>query len=242
MTGTLAGRRVLVTRERPGELGALLEDRGAVVVHVPLIAIGEPDDAGVALRHELAHLDDFDWLVVTSVPGAERVGAAAAAVPRVRLGAVGTSTARTLSDLAGRPVDAVPAEQRAGKLAELLIDLAGPPPGRFLIAQADRATTLLADRLVEAGHHVTTRIAYRTMLTSPDPERLVGADALVLASGSSARSWVDVVGPTGPPVIVAIGPATADVARRLGLKVTAVAADHSLAGLLTELERQLPTQ
>ena len=40
---TLRGRRVLVTRERPGELARLLEASGAVVVHVPLIEVVEPD-------------------------------------------------------------------------------------------------------------------------------------------------------------------------------------------------------
>ena len=39
MTGVLAGRRVLVTRERPGELAAMLEALGADVIHVPLIRV-----------------------------------------------------------------------------------------------------------------------------------------------------------------------------------------------------------
>ena len=239
MIGPLAGKRVLVTRERPGELGALLAERGAEVIHVPLIAVREPDDGGESLRRELAHLEEFDWLVVTSVAGAERVGAAAATAPLVRLAAVGASTARVLGELAGREVDAVPAEQRAATLVDLLLAVAGPPPQRFLVAQADRAAPLLVERLVEAGHQVTACVAYRTVLVQPDPDRVLGADALVLASASSVQSWVDALGPFGPPVIVAIGPATAAEARELGLKITSVSADHSLAGLLTELERHL---
>ena len=46
------------------------------------------------------------------------------------------------------------------------------------------------------------------------------------------------VGLVAPPIVVAIGPTTADAAERLGLKISSVAADHSLAGLVTELERQ----
>jgi uroporphyrinogen-III synthase len=236
-SGPLVGRRVLVTRERPGELGAMLERRGAVVVHVPLIAIAEPDDGGAALGRELARLDGYDWLVVTSAAGAERVGAAARDAISVRLAAVGTASARVLGDHAGRRVDVVPAVQQAARLADRLIEVAGPIAQRFLVAQADLAGPSLADRLAAAGHSVTTCVAYRTVPQQPDPALLVGADALVLASGSSVQSWVDAVGTDSPRVVVAIGPATAAVARRLGLKITSVSADHSLAGLLTELER-----
>src|SRR6476659_1842345 len=122
MTSALAGKRVVVTRERPGELGAMLEARGATVVHVPLIEIQEPTDGGERFRRELAGLRNFDWLVVTSVPGAERVGRAAAETRRTALAAVGSATARVLADLAGRPVDLLPSVQRAETLADLLIE------------------------------------------------------------------------------------------------------------------------
>ena len=90
VTRPLAGCRVLVTRERPGELAALLEARGATAVHVPLIEVIEPVDAGAALGRELERLPEFDWLVVTSPAGAERVADAAADAPLVRLAVVGT--------------------------------------------------------------------------------------------------------------------------------------------------------
>ena len=86
---------------------------------------------------------------------------------------------------------------------------------------------------------MTVCVGYRTVLLEIDPEVVVGADALVLASGSSAESWVASVGLETPPVVVAIGPTTAEAARRFGLKISSVAADHSLAGLVIELERQL---
>ena len=235
---SLAGRRILVTRERPGELGAMLAARGADVVHVPLIRIVGASDGGSSLRRELDMLDGYDWLVVTSVPGAERVGAAAHG-GRVRLAAVGSTTAQVLADLAGRPVDLVPSIQRATALGEALIDVAGPDPRRILVAQGDLADGTLVGLLSAAGHQVTAVEAYRTVLRRPEPAEVAGVDALVFASGSAARAWVEAVGVGTPPVVVAIGPTTAGVAREHGLKVTAVAADHSLEGLVTELERQL---
>jgi uroporphyrinogen-III synthase len=233
---SLAGCRVLVTRERPGALARLLEAAGATVVHLPLIEVVEPDDGGTALRSALAGIDRFDWLVVTAAPGAERVAAVARTAPAVRLAAVGTTTAEVLARQSGRPIDVVPTVQHADALADALL-AAAPEPQRMLLAQADRAAPLLAERLRAGGHDVTTVVAYRTVLRRPDPGAVSTADALVLASGSAAEAWVQTIGTTTPPIVVAIGPMTAAAAARFGLKVTGVAADHSLDGLVTELER-----
>jgi uroporphyrinogen-III synthase len=228
-----------VTRERPGELAELLRARGAAVIHVPLIATCEPVDGGAELRATLSVLHTFDWLVVTSAAGAERVGDAAARSPDTRLAAVGSATARALRSAAGRPVDLVPGVQRADRLAEELVAALGPVPKRVLVVQADRADDTVTERLAAARHLVTTVVGYRTVLQTPDPSALAGADALLLASGSAARAWVGAVGVDGPPIVVAIGPTTAGVAEQLGLKVTATATDHSLDGLVIELERSL---
>jgi uroporphyrinogen-III synthase len=238
---TLRGRRVLVTRERPGELAAMLEARGAEVVHLPLIAVVEPVDGGAGLRDALAHLDRFDWLMVTSAAGAERVGRATAASPQVRLACVGTATAAALRVASGRTVDLVPTVQRADQLAdEFIARVAGPQ--RVLIAQADRAASTLSSTLRHAGHDVVEVVAYRTIDVQPDADALAvidDADAVAFASGSAVESWCRAVGGRRPPIVVAIGPATAATAARLGLGVTSVAGEHSLEGLVDELERHL---
>jgi uroporphyrinogen-III synthase len=234
----LAGCRVLVTREHPGELGTLLAEHGAEVAHVPLIAGVDAPDGGEALRRELDRLDEFDWIFVTSPAGAERVGEAARRSPGVSLAAVGTATARELAELADRPVDLVPARQLATALAAEFNDIASSPQ-RVLVAQADRAADTLADALRDGGHDVSVVTAYSTVLSEPDMAAVGGADVLVLASGSAAESWAAAIGATGPPVVVAIGPSTAKKARELGLKVSGVAADHSLVGLVDEVVRQV---
>lgn len=239
---TLRGRRVLVTRERPGELAAMLEARGADVVHLPLITVVEPLDGGAGLQAALERLDRFDWLMVTSASGAERVGRAAAENAQVRLACVGTATAAALRVASGRTVDLVPAVQRADQLAEEFISLAGGPQ-RVLIAHADRAAPTLPAALREADHEVVEVVAYRTIDVEPDAEALAvieGADAVVFASGSAVESWCRAVGGRRPSIVLAIGPATAATAARLGLVVTGVASEHSLEGLVRELERHLP--
>ena len=242
-SGELVGCRVVVTRARPGELGRMLSERGAEVVHVPLIAVTEPPDGGVGLERELGRLDRYSWLVVTSPSGAERVGHAAARHSDVRLAAVGAATAQRLAALAGRHVEVVPQRQLAAELADELLDRCTEPT-TFLLALADRAGTTLADRLTAGGHDVTVVDAYSTVLVEPD-RAAIGhaaiddADVLVLASGSAADGWVDAFGAHRPPIVVAIGPSTAEHARQIGLKVDGVAADHSLEGLVDEVIHQV---
>ena len=234
---------MLVTRERPGELAEMLTARGATVIHVPLVAVTDPLDGGAALRVALSGLSGFDWLVVTSAAGAERVGSAAAEVPGIRLAAVGTATARELESCAGRRVDLVPAAQRAEALVAAFVERE-PSPQRVLIAQADIAAATLADGLRAAGHEVTVVTAYRTVTPDHDPAAQIAvevavasADAVLFASGSAVESWCRRFGTEAPPIVIAIGPTTAATADGFGLKLSAVATDHSLDGLVTELER-----
>jgi uroporphyrinogen-III synthase len=208
---------------------------------VPLIQIVEPADGGAALGRELGRLTEFDWLVVTSAAGAERVADSVADAPMVRLAVVGTSTARVLADAAGRAVEVVPATQRSQTLLDELCAVAEPGQ-RFLVAQGDRADGTLVAGLRRAGHTVTSVVAYRTVLQVPDRRAIDGADAVLFASGSAAAAWFDALGTEVPPIVVSIGPTTTAVAQRLGLKVTATAADHSLDGLVTELVHILATR
>ena len=140
MTSALAGKRVLVTRERLGELGAMLagprRDRRACALDR---GSGRRTTAVPRCERELGRLADHDWLIVTSAAGAERVGAAARRAPGVRLAAVGTATARALGQLAGRAVDLVPPVQTGAALAAAFVELGRRATARILVVQADRA-------------------------------------------------------------------------------------------------------
>jgi uroporphyrinogen-III synthase len=225
-----------VTREQRGELGRLLDAQGAAVVHVPLIEILDADPTLLAA----AWVPQPDWVIVTSVAGAERVAADVATRPGIRLAAVGSATAQRLHELCGRPPDLVPDRQHATALVEDFVAV-DDHPRRVLVAQADRAAPTLVDGLRAAGHEVTAVVAYRTLLRRPGTDDLgsiARADAVVFASGSAARGWADAVRDPAaalPPIVVAIGPTTAAVAAESGLKVTNIAADHSIAGVIDEL-------
>lgn len=215
--GPLTGRRIVTTRPTVGDLDRAIERAGGTAGHVPLITIGDPPDGGRALAAALSCLGSFDWLVVTSANGAARVGAAAKEHPGVRLAAVGSATAEVFAAAAGRPVDLVPGVARA---AGLLAELSADPPVRLLVAQADRASGELVAGLRAAGHDVEAVIAYATSTRTPREQerRLVAdADAVVFASGSAVDGWIEAFGPTGPGIVVAIGPVTAEAVVAAGL-------------------------
>ena len=237
MTAPLRGRRVATTRDERGRLDALLAELGAEVVHVPLIEIDDAPDG--ALASALADLDEFDWVVVTSQHGAQRVASALAGRSWIRTGAVGSRTAAILSEATGRAVTVVPRRQTA---ADLVAAMPEPGAPRVLVAQADRADDTLADGLAARGYQVTTVTAYVTRLRTPsDEERrlLDSVDAVAFASGSAAQAWADAIGTRTPAHVVAIGPTTASVATAAGLQVTAVAADHTVEGLAAAVTEAL---
>ena len=234
----LDGCTVVVTRERAGELGRLLASAGADVVHIPLIEVVDVEaDGGLSDA-----LDDGpDWVVVTSAAGSERVARHLSDSATVQLAAVGTVTAQRLEELTDRRVDLVPSRQVAAELLAAFVH-ANPTPQDVVIAQADRARSDLADGLRAHGHSVNVVTAYRTEVRRPtdtELQMIEGADVVTFASGSAATGWVEAFGERSfsalPSIVVAIGPSTAEAAIKSGLKVTHVAADHSLVGLLDEV-------
>ena len=232
----LAGRRVVVTRaaEQAGELVALLEGVGAIAVVVPLVEIvAEPAavDALAALNPAA-----FDWLVVSSPNGARAYLAAHSSAP-LNVAAVGSTTAAALSS-GGLPVTLVPIDQRAEGL--LAVFPAGS--GRVLLVQAVDAQPTMGAGLVRSGWQVTVISPYRSAPARPSAGQqlaVLSADAVLFTSGSAARAWVAVFGQTTPPIVVAIGPQTAAAVEQAGLKVSLVAADHSLSGLVAALGSHL---
>lgn len=239
MTLPLLGCTVVVTRERRGELGRLLDEAGARVVHVPLIEVVDGDLDGLGTAWSTSP----DWLIVTSPAGAERAVPGVLAHPATKLAAVGTATAGRIEELIGRSVDLVPERQLAGALVDRFVER-NREPSRVLVAQADRAAPTLADGLRAAGHDVTVVTVYRTLTRALEPAdlwRLAGADAVIFASGSAARAWTASLGDRAldalPSLAVAIGPTTAAEAVDAGLRVTHTAGDHSLVGVVDELIR-----
>ncbi|MGN6755667.1 MAG: uroporphyrinogen-III synthase [Thermomicrobiales bacterium] len=252
----LAGRRIVVTRasDGAGELAGQLERLGAEPVLCPTIAVAPPETYA-PLDAALRRAGEFAWIVVTSANGVAALlarlaalGCDGATLAGVRLAAVGPATAAALGE-AGLAAF-VPATHTAAAIAAGLGDLAGQ---QVLLPLADIAPDTLADELRARGAIVERVTAYRTIPdTGPMGEavaRLLCAnaiDALTFTSGSTVRAlldrlaWAeldvaDLIAQGQWPATVCIGPTTAQVARECGLPVAAVAAEHTLDGLIAAL-------
>jgi uroporphyrinogen III methyltransferase / synthase len=244
----LFGRRIVVTRARQ-QASALVERLaalGAATVEVPAIAIAAPADGGAALAAAVERLADggYDWVVVTSPNGAERLLAAvgdagwdARVFGGVRLAAIGPGTAEALAHAHLVP-DLVP--QRF--VAEALLDAfpaAGPDGGTVLLARAAVARDLLPEGLAARGWAVDVVGTYRTEPVPVDDARrsaLAAAEVVTFTSSSTVTNFLDAVGAGAvPPVVAAIGPVTAATARMHGLTVDVEAEVHTIDGLVDAL-------
>ena len=223
----LTGRRIVVTA--PGRLADRLRALGATVIECPVIAI-EPnavDDISV---------DGYDWLAFTS---ANAVKHFCPDLPRSEPGrsgqkvaAVGPGTAAALRER-GIDVDLVPGEA----VAEALVAAFPGGPGRVLLPQAEAARPTLADGLRGKGWDVDVVALYRTVavpLSDAQRADAATADAVTFTSASTVTNYLD-AGGTVPPVVVCIGPVTAEAARERGLEVSTVADPHTIDGLVAAL-------
>jgi uroporphyrinogen-III synthase len=228
----LAGRRVVVTRPeaQAGPLAAALADLGATAGVVPLIEI-EPAEGGGELA-ALVERGDHDWIVFTSANAVLAVGGLLRG-SQARFAAVGPATADALRAAGVEPAF-VPDRFAAAEIARGLEPLAG---ARVLLPQSEIAEPVLADELGARGAAVDVVDAYRTVerqATAEQRATLATADAVLLASGSAARSLAG-QGGAGNAVVVCIGPRTAGAARDAGLEVGLVAEDSTGEGMIRAL-------
>ncbi len=98
----LFGRRVVVTRPRAqaGPLREALRAAGAEAVEVATIEIVDPEDGGAALGEAVGRLSSYDWVVVTSANGAQRLLAAlhdGRDLGGVQVAAIGAGTSAALA-------------------------------------------------------------------------------------------------------------------------------------------------
>jgi uroporphyrinogen III methyltransferase/synthase len=235
----LFGLKAVVTRTRQqaSQLSAPLRELGAEVVEVPVIEIAEPADAGAALAAAAGRLDAYDWIVVTSPNGAERLLGAlpdARSFGQAKLAAMGPGTAAVLA--AGHLVaDLVPDRF----VAEALLDALPDGPGRVLLARAEVARDVLPDGLRARGWSVDVVDAYRTVpaaVTDVQRAAVAAADVITFTSSSTVEHSLVAFGRAGlPSAIACIGPVTAATARQHGLPVTVEADVHTIDGLVTAL-------
>lgn len=237
----LDGWRVLVPRGGPWGDGvaASLRAQGAIPVVAPLINFAPTTDQA-ALDAALAQLaaGEYDWLTVTSATTVDVLFAHRSVVPkRTRIAAVGETTAAALAAV-GYEVHLVPENDNSAEgMAKQLIALE-PEPRRILTLRSEIAKPVLTSMLIDAGHQVDSIVAYRTVGV-PVTERIHRdvmngrINAILITSGSVAqqvREQFDEI--PDSTLIAAIGPRTANDARKAGLPISVVADRQTVDALI----------
>ena len=253
--GTLAGRRVVVTRTRhqAGTLSEALRAHGAEVIEVPTIEI-IPPDTYEPLDKALRSVASYDWLIVTSANTVRVIGERLSALGletsvlrSLKIAAVGSSTAAAMTSLGATPT-IVPSEYVAESLiASLQNQVSGR---RILLPQASVARDLLREQLTSLGAAVEVVEAYQTVMPQGSlaavrelfdtaTQRAVPgtADAITFTSSSTVKNFaalLDVARIAMPRAIraISIGPVTSATLRDLGWEPSAEASPHDIGGLV----------
>ncbi|MGB8648909.1 MAG: uroporphyrinogen-III synthase [Anaerolineae bacterium] len=237
----LQGKRIVMTRAQAqaNALADQIRARGGEPVEFPTIEFAPLADFG-EIDAALARVGEYDWVVFTSVNGvrgvAERLGALNRDMGVFRgrkLAAIGPATAQALQAL-GLHVDFIPTKFLGAQIA---VELPVEPRQRVLLLRADIASDVLARALVARGVQVTNIDAYRTVMPSLPDVNLDRADAITFTSSSTVRNFVALLNGHYAALlarlaIFCIGPVTAGTAQELGLRVDAVATEHTIDGLV----------
>ena len=239
----LFGKRVVVTRapDQAAGLRQRLTELGAGVLEVPTIEIAPASDGGAALAEAAKRIASYAWVVFTSPNAVERVAAHlrdARAFGSARVAAMGRGTASVLQSL-GVVADFVPSRAVGEWLADEFPSPSSGDNTRVLLPQAAAARAVVRDGLRAKGWDVDVVEAYATRASAILPEAISEArtaDAITFTSSSTVESYVASAGVDAlPPIVVCIGPVTADAARASGVTVAAVADPHTIEGLVTAL-------
>lgn len=250
----LAGERVLITRarEQAGNLTEELQNLGATVLEIPTIEI-RPPASYEALDIAIQRLENYDWLILTSVNGVraffarlEKQGFGPEKLLHLNIAAIGPATSREIESH-GLPVDVVPEEYVAEAVVEKLREEVRGK--RVLLVRAKVARDLIPQELRLAGATVHVMEAYETVVPESSRARLHEVlhdprqrpTAITFTSSSTVRNFVSLLDSEDSAkllkgiTLVSIGPVTSATMRELSLPVNVEAEEYSIPGLVRAL-------
>jgi uroporphyrinogen III methyltransferase/synthase len=255
----LFGKRILVTRARSqaSDLTNRIEDLGGEAVEFPVIRIQAPTqpDARTALGEALKRLEDFEWVVFTSVNGVlhffeqlQEHHIDIRKLYKARIAAVGPKTSEALRSR-GLLVEALPSKFQGD---ELLASIAEElkPGQQVLLPTADIAKEYLPTKLKERGLHVTEVDVYETVLETSGGSEVIEMlqqkviQIVTFTSSSTVTNLFHALKELGVdnPLellegcqIACIGPVTAQTAAEFGLIVDYLAEEATVESLVTSL-------
>jgi uroporphyrinogen-III synthase len=258
----LAGLRIVVGRARhqASALSSGLRELGAEVIEIPFIEIRKPRSYQ-PLDTALKNLQDYDWLILTSVNGADalwkrirKLRLTKRHFKHLKVAAIGPATKKAI-EKRGIKVNVVPEEYVAESVVESLRDqVAGK---RVLLARARVARDVIPRELRKLGAEVDVVEAYETVIPRSSLTRLRAIlknsnrrpDVITFTSSSTVRNFANLTGknvrrgrprprkasPLDDVRFVSIGPVTSSTLRELGLPVDLEAKEYTIPGLINAI-------
>ena len=248
----LAGKTILITRSvgQSSQFSQLLQQQGAKVIEMPAIAI-IPPASWEALDRAIAHLLEYDWLILTSANAVdyffERLAnhnKDARALSGLKIAVVGEKTAQVLKQYGLKP-DFIPSEFVADAIAS---DFPEPLKGKKVLFPRVESggREVLVQQLSAKGAEVVEVAAYQS--TCPDkfdPIALEAlkqgtVDVLTFASSKTVKCFHQLLIACGGVYlericIASIGPQTSKTCQQLLGKVDVEATEYTLEGLTTAI-------
>jgi uroporphyrinogen-III synthase len=242
--------RVLVGRARhqASALSSELRRLGATVIEIPFIEIRKPRSFQ-ALDSALQKINEYDWLILTSVNGVEalwtRMGKLhlhKRMLKHLRVAAIGPATKKAIEQ-GGIKVDVVPKEYVAESVVRSLRRRVKGK--RVLLVRAKVARDVIPRELREAGARVDVVEAYETVVPQSSRARLravlkngrLRPQVVTFSSSSTVRNFVALLGGSrrsglSSILTASIGPVTSSTLRELGLQVDIEAEEYTIPGLV----------
>ncbi len=250
----LFGKKVLITRpsDQGHEFKAGLGLLGATVISFPTIEVQEPD-SWVALDQALGRIDQYDWLIFTSVNGVKhffrryfRHHSDIRQLKGIRIAAIGPATQQAVLAF-NISVDTLPCDYRAEGLVESLRGKVVKGM-RVLIPRAKVAREILPRQLRHQGARVEVVDVYQTgvpdntrsrwlEILAEDPPHMVVFTSSSTVSNLSRISRPQPLAACLTGIAVAcIGPVTAGTARDSGLTVDVLPRKYTTASLVEAID------
>jgi uroporphyrinogen III methyltransferase/synthase len=218
----LAGKRIVVTRPKGGELSALLTKQGAQVINFPTIKI-KPNSK------KIKNLSGFDWLVFTSSNAARFFRKNLKKIPQgIKISCIGPKTRQELENW-GAKVYLMPAVFSSTGLAAAFKkhNLRGK---KILLLRSDKGSQLLPKELSASGAKVSDCAVYRIAQARPKIKRFfkklkAPVDIITFLSSESAKNFIRILGRKRARKILrqtkiaSIGPETSATLKSLGFTV-----------------------
>lgn len=259
----LFGASIGITRpeEQSDDVASQIVRLGGEPVIMPMIEVGPVKESEVpAIQKTLARLQEYQWLVFTSVNGVSEFfrhlqasGRDARALHAARVAAIGTSTAVKLQSF-GILADFVPAEFRAESLGTALAERA---QGQSVLwVRASRGRDVLPNMLQDAGVRLEQLVVYENRdvaaFSSDIIARLKSGTLqwIGLSSPSIARQFAQLLKMAEIPPselktkIAAISRVTARATEDCGLTIECIALKSTWQGILDAIvsSRQLESR